>query len=61
MSVPEVLLRGAHLAAATAVVFVIAGKTVGGYFGARLGGLPRREAARIGTLMNTRGGGAGAR
>ncbi len=33
----------------------IAGKVVGGYFGARLGGVPSREASLIGVLMNTRG------
>jgi len=40
-----------------AVVCVLAmvGKLGGGYAGARLGGLPRREAAAVGTMLNTRG------
>ncbi|MFE3022003.1 cation:proton antiporter [Streptomyces sp. NPDC059256] len=38
-----------------ALVLGIAGKTVGGYAGARLGGQGHWDALRIGSLMNTRG------
>ncbi|MEV3991277.1 cation:proton antiporter [Streptomyces sp. NPDC049837] len=38
-----------------AVVLGCAGKLFGGYAGARLGGLPRSTAWRIGVLVNTRG------
>ncbi|HET6860679.1 MAG TPA: cation:proton antiporter [Streptomyces sp.] len=38
-----------------AVVLGTLGKGLGGYFGARVGGSPRREAAQVGVLMNTRG------
>ncbi|WP_200300928.1 cation:proton antiporter [Streptomyces adelaidensis] len=40
---------------AVAVVLGCAGKVLGGYAGARLGGLPRSTACRIGVLVNTRG------
>ncbi len=36
-------------------VLGILGKLVGGYYGARLAGLPRPGAFRVGALMNTRG------
>ncbi|MFI7601285.1 cation:proton antiporter [Actinoplanes sp. NPDC049681] len=36
-------------------VLAMAGKLGGGYLGARLGGLPRREAAAVGAMLNTRG------
>ncbi|GAA1959240.1 cation:proton antiporter [Amycolatopsis minnesotensis] len=38
-----------------ATALAITGKVGGGYLGARLGGLPRREGVRIGVLVNTRG------
>ncbi|MFF8827738.1 cation:proton antiporter [Streptomyces sp. NPDC015131] len=37
------------------VLLGCAGKVLGGYAGARLGGLTRPEAGRVGALMNTRG------
>ena len=37
------------------LALAITGKVVGGYVGARLGGLPVRESSLIGVLMNTRG------
>ena len=36
-------------------VIAILGKVGGGFLGARLGGLPNREAAVVGVLLNTRG------
>ncbi|GAA2487437.1 cation:proton antiporter [Streptomyces gobitricini] len=40
---------------AVAVLLGCAGKVLGGYAGARLGGLPRGAACRVGVLVNTRG------
>ncbi|MEU3712670.1 cation:proton antiporter [Streptomyces catenulae] len=54
-----VLTRGFSASAWSLIVVAVAlgcaGKLLGGYAGARIGGLPRGEAARIGALMNTRG------
>lgn len=38
-----------------ATVLAVTGKVGGGYLGARLGGQPRRTAATVGVLLNTRG------
>ncbi|MET9763720.1 cation:proton antiporter [Streptomyces sp. NPDC006372] len=40
---------------AAALVLGCAGKLAGGYIGARLGGMSRASACRVGALMNTRG------
>ncbi|WP_211295835.1 cation:proton antiporter, partial [Amycolatopsis alba] len=54
-----VLTSGFHAAQwpliALTVALGVVGKLGGGYLGARLGGSRRREAARAGVLMNTRG------
>ena len=46
---PDLLLLG------IVCVIAILGKVGGGFLGARLGGLPNREAAIVGVLLNTRG------